>query len=134
VCSTTPLALPLQSHEVLRRTVEVCEWVGSHCFDVRHTILQVLQSEVSRCYVVTGDALSATAMPLARSELLALPESVSRRLAAYFVRLVENDLNSSRPAIVYVPSRWGLRWLCRFVVAALLAIIMHRSCMRVLWQ
>jgi Mg/Co/Ni transporter MgtE len=85
--------------------VDVCEWMGSHCFDVRHTVLEVLHSEVSRSYVVTGDALSATATPLTRSELLALPESVSRRLAVYFVRLVENDLNSSRPPIVYVPSR-----------------------------
>lgn len=75
--------------------------------DLTDTILHVVEEESSRGYVVTSDCLTVPAIPLTRSDVMNMPESVSRRLASYFVRLVDSDLNHPKPGLVYVPNRYS---------------------------
>ena len=104
--SSGPLMLPSESCESLRRTISVCQWAASHCMELSGSVQEVIELEAGRGFIVMKDGLSSAAIGLSRAEIVErLPESVSRRLAAFFVRLVTEDLNSSRPALVYVPSR-----------------------------
>ncbi len=73
--------------------------------DITVALLDVLEDEASRGFAVTGDVLSTPAQPLTRAEVLEMPESIARRLAAYFVKLVDTELNTLRPPLVFVPSR-----------------------------